>query len=78
MPETTTTTTPAATAPVMGLMTVKDVAQLLSCSTRTVYRLNDAGRLPHPVRLGTLLRWPRSAIEAWIAEGCPKPDRSGR
>lgn len=64
--------------PTLGLLTVKDVAQLLNCSVRTVYRLNDAGHLPRPIRLGALLRWPRAVIETWIAEGCPKPDRSGR
>ncbi len=54
-----------------ALMTIKDVARLLNCSERTVYRLNDSGRMPRPVRLGTLVRWKRSEIEQWIADGCP-------
>jgi predicted DNA-binding transcriptional regulator AlpA len=29
---------------------------------------------PAPVRLGALVRWPRQAIEDWIASGC-KPVR---
>jgi len=52
-------------------MTINDVARLLNCSTRTVYRLNDAGRMPRPVRLGSLVRWNRTEIEQWIADGCP-------
>jgi len=54
-----------------ALMTINEVARLLNCSTRTVYRLNDAGRMPRPVRLGSLLRWNRQEIERWIADGCP-------
>ena len=37
------------------LLDVQAVAELLGCSTRHVYRLSDAGRLPAPVRLGTLV-----------------------
>jgi excisionase family DNA binding protein len=53
------------------LMTVRDVAHELQCSPRTVYRLADAGRMPPPVRLGSLVRWSRQAIDAWIVAGCP-------
>ena len=47
-----TTTAPA-------LLTVDDLANLLRCSRRTVYRLADAGRVPPPCRLGGLVRWNR-------------------
>lgn len=53
------------------LLDVKEVAALCSCSVRHVYRLADAGKMPSPARLGVLVRWPRSAIEDWIANGCP-------
>ncbi|MBN1341747.1 MAG: helix-turn-helix domain-containing protein [Phycisphaerae bacterium] len=56
------------------MLTVHDVAGMLNCSTRTVYRLIDSGRMPRPVRLGALVRWPRVAIESWIALGCPRAD----
>jgi len=62
----------SATSPLM--LTAADVAALLVCSTKTVYRLNDRGAMPVPVRIGGLLRWPRAAIEQWIAEGCPPPE----
>lgn len=58
-----------------ALLTVHDVAEMLNCSARTVYRLNDAGRMPQPVRLRALVRWSRDAMERWIAAGCPKVDQ---
>jgi len=57
-----------------ALLTVHDVAEMLSCSPRTVYRLNDAGRMPKPVRLGSLVRWPKAIVERWIDQGCPRPE----
>ena len=54
-----------------AMLTIDQVARLLNCSTRTVYRLNDAGKMPRPVRLGALVRWNRSEIDQWIADGCP-------
>jgi excisionase family DNA binding protein len=58
-----------------ALLDVQAVAQLLDCSPRHVYRLSDAGRMPAPVKLGSLVRWSRQAIEDWIALGC-KPHRT--
>ena len=53
------------------LLDVQTVADVLGCSTRHVQRLSDRGRMPTPVKLGALVRWPRATIEDWIAEGCP-------
>ena len=55
------------------MLTATGVAKMLACSPRSVYRLADAGRIPPPVRIGGLVRWPRAALEQWIAEGCPVP-----
>lgn len=54
-----------------ALIDVKAVAALLGCSTRHIYRLTDAGRMPAPVRLGALIRWRRAEIDEWITAGCP-------
>lgn len=59
-----------------AMLTVDQVARMLCCSPRTVRRLTDAGRMPRPVRLGSLLRWPRESVESWISQGCPR--REGR
>jgi len=54
------------------LLSVRDVAALLGgCSTRHLYRLVDAGRMPPPVKLGGLTRWRRAEILNWIKAGCP-------
>jgi len=63
-------------APVM--LTVTGVATLLACSPRTIYRLVDNGRIPPPVRLGSLVRWSREAIDGWIAAGCPNVCKARR
>jgi len=60
------------------LLDVNDVATIAACSPQTVRRLADAGKMPLPVKLGRLRRWPRVAIEEWIAEGCPKLERGRR
>ena len=52
------------------LLDVRAVAALLCCSTRHVYRLQDAGLIPPAVRLGALVRWRRQEIEDWINGGC--------
>ena len=53
------------------LIGVDDVARLLMCSSRTVRRVAEAGRMPKPVRIGTLLRWNREQIRDWVRQGCP-------
>ena len=53
------------------LLTVDDVAGLLTCSTRHVWRLADSGQMPRPVKLGGLRRWHPATLESWIAKGCP-------
>jgi excisionase family DNA binding protein len=72
----TTATLPPADAPAAQLLDVRAVAAMLDCSTRHIYRLADAGRMPAPVRLGTLVRWRRQDLDAWLANGC-RPCRQG-
>ena len=57
------------------LLDVRAVAALLDCSRRHIYRLADAGRMPAPVRIGALVRWRRSDLDAWLAAGCPATSR---
>jgi prophage regulatory protein len=53
------------------LVRVDVVASMMEVSSRHVYRLADAGKMPRPVKLGGAVRWDRQAIESWIANGCP-------
>src|SRR5262249_6730707 len=73
----TTATLPPADAPAAALLDVRAVAQLLACSPRHVYRLADAAKMPSPVRLGSLVRWRREALEQWIKDGCHPLGRRG-
>jgi excisionase family DNA binding protein len=60
-----------------AMLSVDDIAKdYLGCSSRHVRRLADVGRMPRPIKLGSLVRWPRSVIEQWIADGCPKAART--
>jgi excisionase family DNA binding protein len=43
------------------LLTVQQVAKLINCSSRHVRRLADRGAIPHPVRIGALVRWDSAA-----------------
>jgi excisionase family DNA binding protein len=47
------------------LLTVKDVAQFLQCSTRKVQRMIDAGEL-EAIRIGRLVRVRPEALQALI------------
>jgi excisionase family DNA binding protein len=54
------------------MLSVDDVAEIyLNCSARHVRRLADAGRMPKPIKLGSLVRFLRTDVEQWIADGCP-------
>ena len=53
------------------LIPAEAVASLLGISKRTVWRLLSAGKLPEPLRLGSVVRWSRAEIEEWIKAGCP-------
>ena len=54
---------------------VRAVADKLDCSPRHIYRMADAGRMPAPLRLASLVRWDLEEIDRWIADGC-KPVRA--
>jgi predicted DNA-binding transcriptional regulator AlpA len=60
-----------------SLLDVWAVASMLACSTRHVYRVADAGRLPRPIKLGALVRWRADEIADWITAGCPSCAKGG-
>ena len=53
-----------------ALLDVDQVATMCRCSARHVFRLADGGRMPRPIKLGTLVRWRRGEVLDWIAGGC--------
>ncbi len=53
------------------LLDAAAVARRLGVSKATVWRLRDSGRLPQPVKVGSLTRWRAAELGRWIEEGCP-------
>lgn len=56
------------------LIRIDDVARLVGLSARQAWRLDRAGKLPSPVRIGRAVRWRSGEIQAWFAAGCPPRD----
>lgn len=54
------------------LLTCETLAQRLGVSPRTVRRLDLAGRLPAPVRIGRAVRWREEEIDRWLESGAPE------
>lgn len=50
---------------------VDGVAALVGRSATSVYRDDDAGRVPKSIRIGQSRRWLIAEIEAWLLHGCP-------
>ncbi len=59
------------------LLTIKEVASLLTCSSRSVHRLVDTGSMPPPIKLGRLIRWSRRTLLKWIEDDCPPVRKPG-
>ena len=57
--------------------TAGNIAILLQCSERHVWRMNDSNLIPGRIKLGRLVRFSKKLVDKWIAAGC-KPSRSGR
>ena len=72
----TTTAGPPSPSATRRLIDAREVAGLLGCSSRTVFRLADAGQIPWGVKVGSLRRWDLRKIEYFIAGGC-LPVRAG-
>jgi prophage regulatory protein len=53
------------------LLTARALAGLLSVSRRQVFRLNSAGKLPAPIRIGGVVRWSAQQISDWLSAGAP-------
>ena len=58
------------------VMQVKDVVRLLHCSKNTVYKLIQAGSIPH-VKVGCRYIIPRDKFVAWVNENAHGGDLHG-
>ncbi|MBL8822294.1 MAG: AlpA family phage regulatory protein [Planctomycetia bacterium] len=62
-------------SPERVLITVDEVAAMLSLSKRTIWRILSHGEMPEPIRLGKNVRWRLYEVQQWIVQGCPRPER---
>ncbi len=53
------------------LIDAEEVARRLDVSSRTVWRLNSAGKLPKPLAVGGSKKWRADEIHRWVEAGCP-------
>ncbi len=64
--------TPASVADDSVVLTsARSLARMFSVSTRTVWRLRSAGKLPRPLSVGGSVRWRLTDIRLWESMGCP-------
>jgi len=52
-------------------LSARELAGRLGVSLRHVRRMDSAGMLPRPCRLGRAVRWPTETIDAWLRAGAP-------
>ena len=56
------------------LVSAGDLGDMMNISVRHIRRMDAAGKLPKPVRLGHCVRWRADEIQAWLSAGAPKRD----
>lgn len=54
------------------IMTIKELAEYLDLSEGTIYKKVSNHEIPY-TKLGTLLRFPKWAIDQWVSENTVKP-----
>ena len=50
----------------MNLLTARETAALLRCSTRQLYRLSERPDFPRRYTIGRSVRWESGEVEAWL------------
>jgi len=51
----------------IDLLTVNDVAKRMKLSTRSIWRLVDAGSIVSPIKIGGSIRWRSTDFNYWLA-----------
>lgn len=53
------------------LLSARDAAERLNVTERHVRRMDAAGRIPEPVRVGGRRLWRVKELAEWVEQGCP-------
>ena len=56
-------------------LTPEETARALGVGRSTLYRLNSAGKIPQPLRVGKRLRWRARELRDWARAGGPPRSR---
>ena len=58
------------------LLTVNDVAKRMKLSTRSIWRLVDAGSIVSPIKIGGSIRWRSTDFNHWLASQPSEEERT--
>lgn len=53
----------------------KELARLLNVSLVSIRRMDSAGKLPKPIKLGGCVVWRIDEIQDWLAAGSPTREK---
>ena len=59
------------------LLDLAEVSIKLCCSKRHTQRLADAGSIPRPIKIGRLVRWRSTEIDAFVEGRFTHDERKG-
>lgn len=57
------------------LADAKEAAAICGMSRAAWYKHLSAGKIPRPVKIGSLTRWRRQELMDWIDAGCPTREK---
>ncbi len=60
----------------IDLLTVNDVAKRMKLSTRSIWRLVDAGSIVSPIKIGGSIRWRSTDFNHWLASQPSEEERT--
>lgn len=60
----------------IDLLTVNDVAKRMKLSTRSIWRLVDAGSIVSPIKIGGSIRWRSTDFNHWLASQPSEKERT--
>jgi predicted DNA-binding transcriptional regulator AlpA len=56
----------------MRVVTAKELGKILAVAVRTIWRYDEEGKIPRPLRIGRSVRWRLNEIQDWLNCGAPR------
>jgi excisionase family DNA binding protein len=54
------------------LIDSREASKLLKVSPRTLWAMQNDGRMPSPIKIGKAVRFSYEALKTWVEAGCPR------